>query len=173
MFAGERVFHHHWDVCRITADAMENKIHAAKARNTIDELDAPKLLGVKKSELFLIELVVIADEIVRDEQKAARAACRIADNASAARTLGRLRLHDIDDCPNERTRSEVLTCAAFHVGIERRPFFLVDQVRDQPAQLSRVLDFILCLSKDYADQSRFFAEFFERVAIMNLEFVAV
>jgi hypothetical protein len=29
------------------------------------------------------------------------------------------------------------------------------------------------LAKDDADQSRFFAEFFESVAIMNLQFIAV
>ena len=162
---------------------MKHEIHATESRDAIDQLDAAKLLGVEKRELFLIELVVIANEIVRDEKETAGAACRIANR------LVRLRLHHIDDCADERTRSEVLAGAAFHVlgvllqepfvsvafhvGVERRPFFLVDQVSDQPAQLRRVLDFVLRLAKDDADQSRFFAEFFERVAIMNLQFIAV
>ena len=68
---------------------------------------------------------------------------------------------------------ESFVSVAFHVGVKRRPFFLVDQVSNQPAQLRRVLDFVLRLSKDDADQSRFFAELFERVAIMNFQFIAV
>ena len=68
---------------------------------------------------------------------------------------------------------EPFVSVAFNVGVERRPFFLVDQVSDQPAQLRRVLDFVLRLPKDDADQSRFFAELFERVTIMNLQLIAV
>src|SRR5437879_11874217 len=126
---------------------------------------------------------MIANEIVCDEKKTARAARRIANR------IARLRLHYINKCADERTRSEVLSSAAFHVfgillqepfvsvafhvGIERRPFFFVDQVSNQPAKLCRVLDFVLRFSKDDADQSRFFAEFFERVAIMNFKLIAI
>src|SRR5438876_3555863 len=122
------------------------------------------------------------------EKKAAGAARRIA-NCKWLSAFGRLRLHYIDDGADERARSEVLTGAAFHVlgvllqetfvsialyiGIERRPFFLVDQVSDQPAQLRRVLDFVLRLAKDDADQPWFFPKLFKRVAIMNLQFIAV
>ncbi len=183
VLAGERVFHHHGDVRGVAADAVEHEIHAAESRDAIDQLDAAKLLGVKERELFLIELVVIANEVVRDEKETAGAARRIADR------FVRLWLHHMDECADERTRSEVLACAAFHVlgvllqkpfvgvafdvGIEGRPFFLVDQVSDQAAQLRRVLDFALRLAKDDADQSWFFAEFFERMTIMNLQFISV
>ena len=86
---------------------------------------------VKKRELFLIELVVIANEIMRDEKRTTGAARRITDR------VVRLRLHDIDERADKRTRSEVLPRAAFHVlgvllqepfvrvafhvGVERRP----------------------------------------------------
>src|SRR5439155_4175277 len=79
VFAGERVLHHHRHVRRIRPDAVEHEIHAAESRDAIDQLDAPKLFGVKKGELFLIELVVIANEIVRNEQETAGAAGRIAN----------------------------------------------------------------------------------------------
>ena len=173
VFTSERVFHHHRHVRRIAADAVKHKIHAAESRDAIDQLDAAKLFGVQKRELFLIELVVVADEIVRDEKETAGAARRIAN------CFARSRLHHVDDCANERTRSEVLAGAAFHVlgvllqepfvsvafyvGVERRPFFLVDQVSDQPAQLRRVLNFVLRLAKDDADQSGFFGRASSRV----------
>src|SRR5437773_2737779 len=96
---------------------------------------------LEERELFLIELVVIADEIVRSKQKTAGAARRVADSKWLS-AFGRLRLHNIDNCTDERARSEVLTGAtfhifgvllqktlvsvAFHVGVERRPFFFVD-----------------------------------------------
>src|SRR5439155_26006442 len=154
----------------------------------VDQLDAAKLLGVKKRELFLIESIVIANEIVRGEKETAGAASWIADREWQS-AFGRLRLHYIDNCADEWTWGEVLARTAldvpsvllqesfvgvaFHVGIERRPFFLVDQISDQPAQLRGVLDFVLRLAKDDADQSRFFAEFFERVTIMNFEVIAI
>jgi hypothetical protein len=189
VFAGERVLHHDWDVGGIGPEAVKDKVHAAESRNAVNQLDAAKLFGVEKRKLFLIELVVIANELVRDEQETAGTACRIANNARAARTFGRLWLHYIDDCADEWTRSEVLAGAALHVlgvllqepfvsvalhiGIERRPFFLVDQISDQPAQFRWVLDFVLRLAKNDADESRFFAELFKCVAVMNLEVIAV
>jgi hypothetical protein len=194
VFAGERVLHHHWHVrcvCRLAGsgpDAVKHDVHAAESRHAIDQLNAAKLLRVKKRELLLVEFVVIANVVVSNKQETAGAACGIA-NCKWLSAFGRLRLHDIDNCADQRTRREVLTGTAFHVlrvllqepfvsvafdvGIERRPFFLVDQVSDQSAQLGRVLDLVLRLSKDNTDQSRFFAQLFQRVAIMNLQFIAV
>ena len=60
-------------------DAVKQEVHAAEPRDAIDQLDAAKLLGVQKRELFLVELVVIANEIVRGEQETAGAAGRIAN----------------------------------------------------------------------------------------------
>ena len=46
---------------------MKHEIHAAESRDAIDQLDAAQLFGIEKGELFFIELVVIANEIVRRE----------------------------------------------------------------------------------------------------------
>ncbi len=121
--------------------------------------------------------------IVRREQEAARAAGRIADR------LPRLRRDHIDHRGDERTRREVLARAAFHVlgvllqqalvgvalhvGVEARPLLLVDQVDDQPAQLGRVLDLVLRLAEDDAEHARPLAEFLQRMAVMDLQIVAV
>ena len=68
VLAGERVFYHHRHMRGIAADAVKHEVHAAKPRDAIDQLDAAKLLCVQKCELFFIELVVIANEIVRRKQ---------------------------------------------------------------------------------------------------------
>ena len=66
VFAGERVLYYHRDVCCIAADTVKDEIHTTESRDAIDQLDAAKLLGVQIGELFLIQLVVIANEIVSD-----------------------------------------------------------------------------------------------------------
>jgi hypothetical protein len=55
---------------------VKNEVHAAQARDAIDQLHTAQLLGVEESELLLIELVVISNEFVCDEKETASAACR-------------------------------------------------------------------------------------------------
>ena len=163
------------------ADAVQQEIHRAKPRDAVDQFNAAELFGVEETKLRLVEFVVLADEIVRSQQEAARAARRIANHIDH---FAGARLHHVHDRLDQRAGSEVLTRAAFHVlgvllqesfvgvafhvGVERGPLLLVDQVRDQAAQLGRVLDLVLRLAKDDADQPGPFAEFLQRVAVMRL-----
>ena len=121
--------------------------------------------------------------IMRREQETTRAARRITNG------LPRLRGDHVHDGGDERARREVLARAAFHVlgvllqqalvsvalhvGGERRPLLLVDQVHDEPAQLGRVLDFVLRLAENDAQHARPLAEFLQRMAVMNLHLVAI
>ncbi len=66
-----------------------------------------------------------------------------------------------------------LVSVALHVGGEAGPLLLVDQVHDEPAQLGRVLDFVLRLAEDDAEHARPLAEFLQRMAIMNFQLVAI
>ncbi len=50
---------------------------------------------------------------------------------------------------------------------------LIDEVHDEPAQLGWVLDFVLRLAKNDAEHARPLAEFLQRMAVMNLEIVAI
>ena len=115
MLTGKRVLHHHRDRRGVAPDTVQDEIHATESRDAVDQFDAAKLLSVEERELFLVELVVIANKLVGDKQETAGATSWIANNACAARTFGRLRLHHIDDCAYEWTWREVLTRAAFHV----------------------------------------------------------
>ena len=79
-----------------------------------------------------------------------------------------LRLQAGDHRPDQRPRREVLAGAglgvsapfcsralvgvALHVGVDRGPRLLVDQVHDQPPQLGRVLDAVLRLAEDRAQR---------------------
>ena len=98
VFTGERVLHDHGHVCCISRlagsgpDTVKHEVHATEARDAIDQLDAAKLLGVKKCKVFFIQLVVIANKLVCDEQKTAGTACRITD-CKWLSAFGRLRLH--------------------------------------------------------------------------------
>ena len=100
--------------------------------------------------------------------------------------LGRDR---IDDRLDQRARREVLAGAALgvlrvllqqalvgvalHVGVDRQPVLLVDQVDDQPPQLGRVLDLVLRLAEDQAEHALLLAQFLERVAVVVEQLVAV
>jgi hypothetical protein len=106
-----------------------------------------------------------------------------------------MRCYSIHYRGDERTRCEVLACAAFHVlgvllqqplvsislhvGGQGRPRIarpgsgLVNQVHDEPAELGRVLDFVLRLAEDDAQHALLFAERFEHMPVMRLQFIAV
>ena len=62
---------------------------------------------------------------------------------------------------------------ALDVGGEAGPLLLVNQVHDEPAELGRVLDLVLGFAEDDAEHARPFAEFFQCVAVVGFEFVAV
>ena len=97
--------------------------------------------------------------------------------------------HHVHHGGDERARGEVLARAAFHVlgvllqqplvgvalhvGGEAGPLLLVDQVHDEAAELGRVLDFVLRLAEDDAEHARPLAEFLQRMAVMNLQIVAI
>jgi len=99
------------------------------------------------------------------------------------------RLNDLHDPLDQGARREVLPgprlCVlgvllqepfvgiALHVGAQRRPVFLVDQVDDQTTQLGGVLDFILGLVEDQPKQALFVAQGFKGMAVVIEEVVAV
>ena len=62
---------------------------------------------------------------------------------------------------------------ALHVGLHRGPLHRLDQVHDQPPQRGRVLNLGPGLLEDFAEHPRLLAEFFEDVAVVGFEFVAL
>ncbi len=97
--------------------------------------------------------------------------------------------HHVHHRGDERARREILARAAFnvlgvllqqplvsvtlHVGGETGPLFLVNQVNDEPAELGRVLDFVLRLAENDAEHPRPFAEFLQCMAVMNFKIIAI
>lgn len=136
VFAREAILYQHRHLRGVGPDAMEDKVHAAEPCDTVHQFHASHRIVVEMPEPRLIELVVLADKGMRGEQKAAGAAGRIADH------FARTRLHHLHDGLDQRTRGEVLARTTFHVlrvllqppfvggalhvGVERRPFLLVD-----------------------------------------------
>ena len=179
----ERVAHHDRLILR-AADAVQEHVHGAKARHARHQLAA--LEGVLL-ELFLLgagEVFVVGNDIVvRGEQEAARAAGRVADLLAG---LGR---HGINDGADERPRGEVLPRSlgrlhgvfveeplvgiALDVRAHARPVLLVDEIDDQPTKLGRVLELVLGLAKDKAEQSLLTAQGFEDVAVVIEKLVTV
>src|SRR6266545_8346160 len=82
--------------------------------------------------------------------------------------------YNIDDSRNQRTRRKILpgpglhilrvflqqalVSIALHVRAHHRPVFLIDQIDDQPAQLRRVLKFVLGLIEDETKQALLVSE---------------
>ena len=62
---------------------------------------------------------------------------------------------------------------AFHVSVERHPVLAVDQVRDEPLELRRVLDAVLALAEDDTHHARSAPEFGEDVTVVDLQIVTV
>ena len=124
------------------------------------------------------------DVIVRREQEAARAAGRIADR------LARLGAHHLHHRGDERARREVLARAAFHVlGVllqqalrKRRPSrrrtsddHCSLSIRSTISRRSLAGSWILfcALRKMTPSMPGRFAEFLQRVAVMNFQLVAI
>ena len=184
--AAERVAHFDGHFVRaVRADAVQEHVHAAQPRHAVDQLDAVKRF--RRQPLFLrtVQLIPlgIGQVVVDRQEKSAGAAGRIAD-----RHL-RLGPHHIDHRRDQRTRRKILSRPAFHVrrvllqqpfigvalhvGGQRSPLFLVDQIDDQPPELRRVLNLVLRLAEDDAEHALLFAERLQQMAIMNFQLVAV
>ena len=127
---------------------MKQKVHRAEARDAVDQLDPEERAILELLLLRPVELIMLREVIMRREQETAGAAGRIADR------LARLRSDRVHYRGDERARGEVLARAAFHFlavllqqTLRRRrlshrrreagPLFRVDQVHDEPTQLSR------------------------------------
>ncbi len=99
------------------------------------------------------------------------------------------RLDDVDDRLDECARCEVLAGAgslvrgalaeqflvgiALDVGPGLRPVLLVDEVDDEPLELGRVLNAVLCLAENRADHPRLAREPVEDPRVLQLELVAL
>ncbi len=58
---------------------------------------------------------------------------------------------------------------AFDICVHTRPGFLVDEVDDEPAQLRRVLDAVLRLAEDEAQQARLGAQALKQLHVEAFE----
>ena len=132
--------------------------------------------------LVAVELIVIGNVIVGGKQESSRARGGIADG------LTRLRVHDIHNGLDKRTRREVLTRAALgilrvlfeqafvdltlDVNIQPDPGFAIYQF-DQAAQFGGILDFVLRLAEDDGNQPRALTQPREDGAVMRFEIVAI
>ncbi len=151
------------DACATLSDAVQKEVHATKPGHTVDQLDAEQRPALKPFLLGTVERVMFGDEIMRREQETA------SPTRGVTNRVARCRLHRVHDGGDERAWCEVLARAAFHVlgvllqqaligvplhvGGKAGPLFLVNQVHDEPAQLGRVLDFILRLAKNDAEEA--------------------
>src|SRR5436190_19392996 len=78
----QRIFRHYGKfVVGVAADAMQQEVHGAEPRDTVDQFDAVERAVLEALLLRLIELVVlrIGEIVVRAEKKTAGTAGRIAD----------------------------------------------------------------------------------------------
>lgn len=131
-------------------------------------------------DLWLAELVVVFDEVVRSEEEAAGAAGGVADD------LAGNGLHDIHDGADEGARGKILPCAfvgrtrglfeeafvdgTLDVNVHAGPILVGDHL-DDALKVGGVGDFVLGLAENDADEARFFAEGFEGVAVVSFEIV--
>jgi hypothetical protein len=139
---------------------VQVEVHDAQAGGVGHQLPAAHEALAQVLLLIGIEcLAMLADhEVVGTQEEAARATGRVADG------VVRVGLHHIDDGADQLPRREILAGAlgrllgalgqealvdvALHIGLQRQPLLLVDQVHDQAAQQGRVLDLGLGLLED-------------------------
>ena len=190
MFRGQGVLGHNRQIRTfqrhvpgLGTNPMQQQIHGAEAGNAVHEFDAVKGAVAELAFLRFVELMVFDQVIVGGEEETAGAAGGIANGLSG------LGSHDFDHGGDEGTRGEILAGAAFHVfgvllqepfvgvalhvGAQAGPLLLVDKIYDQAPQLGRVLDFILGFAKDRSEHAGTFAQFFEGMAVVNFEIVAI
>ena len=120
---------------------------------------------------------------MRHQQEAPRATGGVHDGVLDGR------LHDVDDGLDEGARGEVLASAgalvggalaqqlfvgvALDVGARATPVLLVDEVDDEPLKLGGVLNPVLCLTEDRADNPVLSSEGDEDPAVLKLELVTL
>jgi hypothetical protein len=173
----ERVLYVDRAVCVLRADAMQEHVHHAEPGGVIHDLPTMEGFETKMALLVGIEQVIMRDVVVRRKKEPTSATSRIADRHP------RLGTHHFDHGFDQRTGCEVLTRSrlhvlgvllkqafvsiAFHVGVQRHPVLAVDQVRDEPFELGRVLDAVLALPENDTDHAGPATEFGEDVPVMD------
>jgi hypothetical protein len=68
---------------------------------------------------------------------------------------------------------QALVNVALHVGAERAPRLLVDEIDDEAAQMRGVLELVLGFPENDAEDARLLAEIFEGIALTTFERQAV
>lgn len=178
--AGQRIALHHRAAA--VADAMQVEVHRAQAHHLIHDVHAPERRVAQRVQPLPV-LGLRLHVVVGGEQKAAGAAGRVADG------LADLRIHAAHDGLDHRPRREVLPGAGFHLGgvllqqalvdlalhIHAKPnprAFPVDQAH-QPLEFGGVGKLVLRLAEDGADQPVLTPQRLQRVAVLQLQRVAI
>jgi hypothetical protein len=172
----------HGDGAFFPADGVQVEVHGAQPGGAVDDLPAAEGVKAQEALLVAVEPVGVGDIFVRGQEEAARAAGRVTDGLHGSRA------GDLHHGADQLARGEVLARAAFHVfGVllqqalvdgplhvhaQAGPGFFVDEL-DQAAQLGRVLDLILRFAEDQPQQALFLAQRIQRVAVLDLQRVAV
>jgi hypothetical protein len=162
---------------------VQEEVHRAQAGDRVDDLDAAHRVEAEVLALLAVELVLRGDPVVGGEEEAAGAAGGVDDR------LAGLRGDAGDDGVDERARGEVLAGAglgvlrvpleealvgvALDVGADADPLLLVDEVGDQALELGRVLDLVLGLAEDDAEEAVLLAQVLEGGAVVALQVGAV
>src|SRR5712692_10150178 len=159
---------------------MQKQVHGTEPGNTVHDFDTMQGVESQKSFLFTVEIGIMRRKIVmRREEKATRPTRRITDR------LAWLGSHDVNKRVNQGSRGEVLPCTclgilgillqqsfvgiAFDVSIQDHPLFAVNEVRNQPTEFCRVLNFVLGFPKDDPQHALLFAQFLEHMTVMGLQ----
>ena len=153
----------------VAADAVQEQVHHAEASGIVHDLPAVHGVEFEKAFLVAVKVGVLRDIVMGRQQKTTCATGGIAD------ALSRFGTHHIDHSLDQWTGRKILARAAFgvfgvllqqpfvgvtlHIGFQDGPGFAVDEVNDQAAQLGRVLDFVLRLTKDNAQHAWLLAQF--------------
>jgi hypothetical protein len=158
---------------------VQEEVHRAQARGVVDDFVTAERLVDEEPQLLSVKLVVLDDVVEGGQQEPAGAARGVPDG------LARLRLLDLGHRPRDGTRREVLAGSglrvvgvllqqplvrvALDVGVHARRGFLVDEVNDEASKLRRVLDAVLRLAEDEAEESLLSAQPTEKADIVGLE----
>lgn len=167
----------------LVAEAMQEQVHGAQARGGRHQFDRIERLGLQMAHLIAIKLIVFED-VTGGRKKKAPGARRGIDDGGPW-----LRAHCLDDGVDQSARREILAGAGLgilrvlfeqafvdiplDVGAKRAPGFLVDEIDDEAAQVGGVLDFVLGLAENDAQDAGFLAQIFQGVAVMFFERQAI
>jgi hypothetical protein len=163
---------------------MQHQVHRREAGGALHQLPAAQRVLLQMFFLVARKVgVVLRHIVVREEQKPAGAAGRVANGLAGP---GRDAVHHRR---YQRARREILSRAAFrilrvllqqalvgvafHVRAHGGPVLGVDQVHHQAPQLGRVLELVLRLVENEGERALAGAELLQRVAIVVEQIVAV